>query len=160
MAQAHKVHVRIVTAEAQLSDDEADMVIAPGGGGEIGIQARHIPIVTTLKPGELRVRKAADEDIYSVSGGFMEVRNEDEGSAIIVLANAAERADTIDLARAQAARERAEERLAGARGQGESRGSEHGSAIDTTRAEAALARALTRIRVVEQYKTRRSLSHS
>src|SRR5260370_42080013 len=100
MANGHKVGVGGVTGEGQICDEEADLVIATGGAGELGVQARHIPLVTTLKPGELRVEQGSDEKIFAVAGGFMEVRNEDEGSAIIVLANAAERAESIDLARA------------------------------------------------------------
>jgi F-type H+-transporting ATPase subunit epsilon len=144
MANAHKVHLRIVTAEAQVLDQEADLVIAPGGAGELGIQARHIPLVTTLKPGELRVRQGEEEHILVVAGGFLEVRNEDEGSAVIVLANAAERAEELDLARAEAAKQRAEQRLA------ESQGN-----IDSARAQAALLRAIARLRVAERHQTRR-----
>jgi F-type H+-transporting ATPase subunit epsilon len=144
MASAHKVHLRIVTAEAQLLDTQADLVIARGGAGELGIQARHIPLVTTLKPGGLQVREADNEQLFAVSGGFMEVRNEDEGSSIIVLANSAEPAENIDIARADAARRRAEERLA-----------ERQEQIDTERAEAALTRALNRLKVAEIQKSRR-----
>jgi F-type H+-transporting ATPase subunit epsilon len=145
MASAHKVHLRIVTADAQVVDEEADMVIAPGGAGVLGIQARHIPLVTTLKPGELRIFHDDDEEIYAVAGGFLEVRNEDEGSAIIVLANAAENAAGIDIARAEAARARAEALL-----------SQSQSNVDAAGAQAALLRAMTRLRVAEQYRTRRS----
>jgi F-type H+-transporting ATPase subunit epsilon len=147
MAHAHKVHLRIVTADAQVFDEEADLIIAPGGGGELGIQARHIPIVTTLKPGELRVVQADAERAFAVSGGFLEVRNEDEGSAAIVLANAAEPAERIDVARAESARKRAEERLA-----------QRETDIDAARAEAALMRATARLKVVEQYSVRRSVT--
>jgi len=126
MAQAHKVRLRIVTADAEIFNEEADLIIAPGGAGELGIQARHIPIVTTLKPGELRVEQQQTEKVFAVTGGFLEVRNEDEGSAAIVLANAAEPAENIDVARAEAARQRAEERLAQRAGN-----------IDAARAEAA-----------------------
>jgi len=144
MAHAHKVHLRIVTADAQVLDEEADLVIAPGGAGELGIQARHIPIVTTLKPGELRILEQQTEKVFAVAGGFLEVRNEDEGSAAIVLANAAEPAEGIDVARAEAARHRAEERLA-----------QRDANIDAVRAEAALMRATARLKVVEQTNTRR-----
>jgi F-type H+-transporting ATPase subunit epsilon len=144
MAHAHKVHLRIVTADAQIFDEEADLIIAPGGAGELGIQARHIPIVTTLKAGQLRVEQQQNEKVFAVAGGFMEVRHEDEGSAAIVLAQAAEPAEAIDVARAEAARKRAEERLA-----------QRTADIDAVRAEAALTRAMARLKVVEQYNVRR-----
>lgn len=143
-----RLQLRIVTAERELTNDEADMVIAPGGAGELGILPRHMPIITTLKPGELRVRDGSVEHIYAVTGGFMEVRHaEVEGTAssqVIVLANAAERVEDIDIGRAEAARRRAEERLG-------SRAND----IDVVRAESALLRATTRLRVAEQYRTRR-----
>ncbi len=144
MAHAHKVHLRIVTADAQIFDEEADLIIAPGGAGELGIQARHIPLVTTLKPGELRVEQGQTEKVFAVTGGFLEVRNENEGSAAIVLANAAEPAENIDVSRAEAALQRAQERLA-----------QREANVDAARAEAALMRATARLKVVEQYRTRR-----
>ena len=143
MAQAHKVRLRIVTADAEIFNEEADLIIAPGGAGELGIQARHIPIVTTLKAGELRVEQQQTEKVFAVTGGFLEVRNEDEGSAAIVLANAAEPAENIDVARAEAARQRAEERLA-----------QRTENIDAVRAEAAVMRATARLKVVEQFRSR------
>lgn len=137
------LHLQIVTAERKLLDEEVDMVIAPGGDGELGILPRHIPIITTLKPGELRVRHNADEVPFVVAGGFLEVRNSPDGSEVIVLADAAERAEDIDLERAQAARQRAEQ----ARSQSQNN-------IEATAAEAALLRALARIRVAERHRNR------
>ncbi|MDB5076745.1 MAG: atpC [Chloroflexi bacterium] len=145
MANAHKVHLRIVTAEAQVYNSEADLIIAPGGAGELGIQARHIPIVTTLKPGTLRIIQNNDENIYALAGGFLEVRDDGEGSAAIVLAGSAESAENIDLERAEAARARAAQRL-----------SESQTEVDAARAQAALLRAAARIRVAELYRSRRS----
>ena len=139
------LHLQIVTAERKLLDGEADMVIAPGGAGELGILPHHIPIITTLKPGELRVLQHDEEVPFAVAGGFMEVRNSAEGSEVIVLADAAERAEDIDLERAQAARQRAEQ----ARAQSQSE-------IDAVAAETALLRALVRIRVAERYHRTRT----
>lgn len=142
-----KLHLQVVTAERQVIDEEADMVIAPGGAGELGILPRHIPLVTTLKPGVLRILNGAEEEAYAVAGGFMEVRNEPvhdvPSSKVIVLAGAAERAAEIDLARAEEAKRRAEQRLA-----------ERGSAVDATRAEASLLRAIARIRAGEYHRRR------
>jgi F-type H+-transporting ATPase subunit epsilon len=143
-----RLQLRIVTAERELSNDAADMVIAPGGAGELGILPRHLPIITTLKPGELRVRDGGVEHVYVVTGGFMEVRHaEVDGTAssqVIVLANAAERVEDIDIGRAEAARRRAEERL-----------SSRANDIDVVRAEASLLRATARLRVAEQHRARR-----
>jgi F-type H+-transporting ATPase subunit epsilon len=139
------LHLKIVTAEQQVLDEEADMVIAPGGAGELGILPRHIPIITTLKPGELRVRRTAGDQIFAIAGGFMEVRNEGErDSAVTILADAAERAEDIDLERAEKARQRAEQTL-----------TESASAVDSAAAQAALLRAITRIRVAEAHGRRR-----
>jgi F-type H+-transporting ATPase subunit epsilon len=149
MASAHKVRLRVVTTDAQILDTEADLVVAPGGAGELGIQARHIPLVTTLKPGELRVRQADDEHVYALSGGFMQVQHEGEGSLAIVLARAAELADKIDVSRAEAARRRAEERLAQAQEQ-----------VDTARAEAALNRAINRLKIADRRRASGTLPRS
>ncbi|HWE60202.1 MAG TPA: F0F1 ATP synthase subunit epsilon [Chloroflexota bacterium] len=142
-----KLQLQVVTAERQLLDEEADMVIAPGGAGELGILPRHMPLITTLKPGELRVLQSGEEHVYAVAGGFMEVRHaqvEDApGSQVIVLADAAERAEEIDIERAQEARRRAEEQIASS------------SDVDLIRAQAALLRAIARIRAAERARGRR-----
>jgi F-type H+-transporting ATPase subunit epsilon len=138
------LHLKIVTAEREVLNEDADIVIAPGGAGELGILPRHIPIITTLKPGELRVRRAAGDQIFAITGGFMEVRNQgDRDSAVTILADAAERAEEIDLVRAEAARQRAQQILA-----------ENTSAVDAAAAQAALLRAITRIRVAEAHGRR------
>lgn len=138
-----KLRLQIVTAERQLLEEDADMVIAPGGAGELGILPRHIPIITTLKPGELRVRQNNEEHTYAVTGGFMEVRHaqvdDAPGSQVIVLADAAERAADIDLERALEARRRAEEQI-----------SSKQADVDLIVAQAALLRAIIRIRVAER----------
>ncbi len=136
------LHVKMVTAERQLADEQADMVIAPGGAGEIGILPRHIPLITTLKAGELRIRKADEEQLYAVGGGFLEVRNIEGGSEVIVLADTAERAEDLDLERANAARLKAEQHLA-----------EKGDNVDAVAAQAALLRAIARIRVAERHRS-------
>ena len=97
----------IVTAERVVYSAEVDEVIAPGVEGQLGILPHHAPLMTTLQAGELRVKKGGAEDIMAISGGFLEVRPD----RVIVLADAAERAEEIDVARAEAAKQRAEERL-------------------------------------------------
>ena len=139
------LHVKMVTAERQLIDEQAEMVIAPGGAGEIGILPRHIPLITTLKPGELRIRRADEEQLFAVGGGFLEVRNVEGGSEVIVLADTAERAEELDLARAEEAKRRAEQHIA-----------DKSSAVDSVAAQASLLRALARIRVAERHRSRPS----
>ncbi len=100
--------LEIVTAERLVYSDEVDIVVAPGMEGELGILPHHAPLLTILQPGELRIQKTGQEDVYmAVTGGFLEVT----GNRVIVLADAAERSEEIDEARAQEALRRAEERL-------------------------------------------------
>ncbi|HLF23461.1 MAG TPA: F0F1 ATP synthase subunit epsilon, partial [Burkholderiales bacterium] len=101
------LHLEIVTQERRLFTGEVDMVVAPGSDGEMGILPHHASLLTTLKEGVLRVKHDGREDLFSVGGGFMEVQPD----RVIVLADAAERAEEIDLARAEEARRRAEELL-------------------------------------------------
>ena len=104
-----KLSVEIVTGERVVfTEDDVDMVVAPGSDGTLGILPRHAPLITTLAAGELRVKKGGREQSIVVFGGFMEVTPE----KVIVLADTAERAEEIDVARAEAARRRAEEALA------------------------------------------------
>jgi F-type H+-transporting ATPase subunit epsilon len=116
-----------------------DIVIAPGVEGELGILPQHTPLVTMLVPGELRVRRGGQEVSLFVSGGFLEVRPD----KVVVLADTAERVEEIDVARAEEARRRAEERLR-----------ERPRDLDVVRAELALRRSLVRLRLVEKRRRR------
>ena len=136
------LHVKMVTAERQLIDEQAEMVIAPGGAGEIGILPRHIPLITTLKPGELRIRRADEEQLFSVGGGFLEVRTIEGGSEVIVLADTAERAEDLDLSRAEEAKRQADQHLA-----------DKSDAVDSVAAQASLLRVIARIRVAERHRS-------
>ncbi|MCC6792550.1 MAG: F0F1 ATP synthase subunit epsilon [Thermomicrobiales bacterium] len=99
-----KLSVEIVTAERQvLADEDVDMVVAPGGEGVVGILPRHAPLLTTLRPGEIRIKKNGAETAMAVGGGFLQVNRD----RVLVLADTAERADEIDESRADAARQRA-----------------------------------------------------
>lgn len=118
---------RLVVAEV------VDEVVAPGIEGYFGVLPGHAPFLTTLGIGELMYRRGRDEFHLAVAGGFAEVRND----KVIVLVDTAERPTEIDRERAERARQRAEQRLAG-RAQEE---------IDYARAACALARALTRLQV-------------
>jgi F-type H+-transporting ATPase subunit epsilon len=136
------LRLEIVTAERQIFAEDVDMVVAPGSEGELGILPHHAPLLTTLKPGELRIKKSGEEILLAITGGFMEVLPD----RVTILADAAERAEEIDLARAEAARQRAQERVAG-----------HAVEIDRTRAMAAMARATARLRVAQKLASRRRM---
>jgi F-type H+-transporting ATPase subunit epsilon len=135
----------IVTAEREVFSDDVDEVVAPGVEGQLGILPHHAPLMTMLLPGELAVRKGGEEFYLAISGGFLEVRPD----RIIVLADAAERVEEIDVARAEEAKRRAEERLA-----------EHVPGVDAARAEAALHRSLVRLKVVARRRKRSGVQPS
>src|SRR4030042_724434 len=103
-----KLKLDIVPAERVVYSEEVDAVIAPGVEGQLGILPHHAPLMTTLQAGELRVKRGGGEDSLAISGGFLGVGPD----RVIVLADSAERAEEIDVARAEAAKRRAEERLA------------------------------------------------
>ena len=133
------IRLEIVTPEKAVYADDVDMVIAPASEGYVGILPHHAPLLTTLGPGEFRVKKGGVEEVMAVFGGFMDVR----GDRVIVLTDAAEPADEIDTQRAQEARDRAQQALAGPI-----------SAAEEARARASLQRALVRIRVSERKRRR------
>ena len=134
------IKLEIVTAERQIFSDDVNVLVADGVEGQLGILPHHAPLMTMLKPGELLIRKDNEETYMAVTGGFLEVRPD----KVIVLADACERAEEIDIARAEAAKQRAEEMLKA-----------HRPEIDTARAEAALRRSLIRLKVAER-KRRKS----
>ena len=134
------IRLDIVTAEQQVYSDEVDVIVAPGIEGELAILPHHTPLMTTLQPGELRVKQGGQEFSLAVSGGFLEVRPD----RVTILADAAERAEEIDIARAEEAKRRAEEQLG-----------RPATEVDSVRAEAALRRSLIRIKVGEKRRRRR-----
>lgn len=101
------IRCEIVSQDRTVFEGEVDILVAPGADGEMGILPHHAPLLTTLKPGVLKVRYHGREEVFAVSGGVMEVRPD----IVTVLADSAEHADEIDLARAEEARKRAEESL-------------------------------------------------
>lgn len=135
MAEAGTLRLEVVTPEERLVTEEVREVVAPGTEGYFGVLPGHIPFVTTLDTGDLTYRVDGEEHHLSLSGGYAEVRRD----RVIILADRAERAEHIDTARAQRARERAEQRI-----QQWSSGDE---TIDFARARAALERAVTRLEV-------------
>ncbi len=131
------VKLEIVTAERQIFSEDVTTIIAEGIDGQMTILPKHAPLITMLAPGELVLRKDGEEMYLVISGGFIEVRPE----KVIVLADACERSDEIDLERAAEAKRRAEERLKNLAQTPE---------MDQSRAEAALRRSLARLRVAEK----------
>jgi F-type H+-transporting ATPase subunit epsilon len=130
---AGKLDVEIVTGERVVfREADVDMVVAPGGAGMLGILPQHAPLITTLSYGELRIKKGSEEQSILVYGGFMEVGDD----KVLVLADSAERAEEIDVERAEAARHRAEASIAGRE-----------STIDLEEAQASLRRANLRLRI-------------
>tara|TARA_Y100000817_G_scaffold300437_1_gene279452 strand:+ start:202 stop:612 length:411 start_codon:yes stop_codon:yes gene_type:complete len=97
----------IVTAEKLVYSDEVSSVVAPGAEGQLGILPNHAPLLTSLKPGELKVSKEGEETNIAVSGGFLEVLK----NVVTILADTAERAEDIDVERAEAALNRAQEKV-------------------------------------------------
>ncbi|MFC1903179.1 F0F1 ATP synthase subunit epsilon [Chloroflexota bacterium] len=134
------IRLDVVTAEVEVFSGEVDVVVAPGVEGQLGILPHHTPLMTMLQPGELRARKGEEEFSLAIAGGFLEVRPD----RVIVLADAAERAEEIDIARAEEAKRRAQERL-----------KQPIREVDLAQAEAALRRALARLEVVQRRRKRR-----
>ncbi|MDD4984266.1 MAG: F0F1 ATP synthase subunit epsilon [Dehalococcoidales bacterium] len=130
----------VVTPESVVYAGTVSAVVAPGVEGEMGILPRHAPLITMLKPGELRIRKGDEETHLAVLGGFIEVLPH----SVTVLADAAERAEDIDVARVEEARHRAEEILADRKACG----------VDKARAEVELVRSLARLNVARKKRKR------
>ena len=97
------LQVELVSGEGILYEGKAQMVLAPGVRGQLGILPHHAPLVSVLMPGELRLKLEDREEFFAVGGGVMEVRDD----RVVILADTAERADEIDVERAGAARQRA-----------------------------------------------------
>jgi len=135
------IHVNIVSAEGAIFEGDADMVFAPAKAGEVGIAPRHAPLITTLKPGSVRVQSGDGEKLFYVTGGILEV----QPHLITVLADSALHAEQLDESEALAARERAKEMLEG----------KHG-AIDLARAQAELTEAEARYRAAQQLRGKRN----
>ena len=135
------IQVDIVSAEGEIFSGEAEMVFAPGQLGEIGIAPRHAPLLTKLKPGEVRVQSVdGQEQFFFVTGGILEV----QPTQVTVLADSALRAEDLDEDEALAARERAREALEGRHGE-----------IDIEQAQRDMVEAEARYRAAEKLKGRR-----
>ena len=106
-----KYPLRVVSVERSLFEGDVEFIIANGADGELGVLARHAPLMTILKPGPLRIQEVygGTEQVLFVGGGFLEVLPD----RVTVLADVAERAEEISVERAEEARRRAQEKLAG-----------------------------------------------
>ncbi|MCS6774588.1 MAG: F0F1 ATP synthase subunit epsilon [Anaerolineae bacterium] len=131
------LHLEIVTSDRTVFSGEVDMVTIPGSGGVMGVLPHHAPVLSTLKPGELRVKIGDEIYEYAIGGGFVDIHD----NRVIILADSAERADEIDIARAEAARQRAEELLKNPPANKE----------DLFKLEAALQRSRVRLQVARKH---------
>ncbi|MBL4743318.1 MAG: F0F1 ATP synthase subunit epsilon [Cycloclasticus sp.] len=131
------IHVDIVSAEASIYSGLAEMVYAPGIMGELGIAPRHAPLVTRLKPGEIRVDTGKEELDFFISGGILEV----QPHVITVLADTAIRADDLDEAKALEAKKRAEDKLA-----------DKSANIDFAKAQVELAEAAAQLQAISRLR--------
>jgi F-type H+-transporting ATPase subunit epsilon len=139
---AKTIHVDIVSAEQQIFSGEAAMVIVPGEGGELGILPEHIPLLTRIKPGTIRILPAGggEEEIIYVSGGMMEVQPD----LITVLADTSVRAHDLDEAKAMEAERLAKEAITNRTG-----------AMEIAQAQAELAEAAAQIAAIRKLRQRR-----
>lgn len=132
--------VEIVTPRRELFSGEVQMVTLPGVDGQMGVMGQHAPLLTTLDIGEIILHRPGEEDDYiAVTGGVVEVRPD----KVIVLARSAERADEIDIARAEAALHRAEE------------SHQNRPAEERRPVELALRRSQVRLKVAQRRRARR-----
>jgi F-type H+-transporting ATPase subunit epsilon len=136
---ANTVHIDVVSAEASIFSGEAEFVVAPAGAGEVGIYPNHAPMITTIKPGALRIKQTneAEETLIFISGGMLEV----QPGMITVLADTAIRGHDLDEAKAVAAKEAAEEAM-----------KNRTSDIDYAKAQAELAEAVAQIQAIQKLR--------
>ena len=128
--------LEIVTPERLVFSEEVDAVTLPGSEGELGVLPHHAPLVSTLGIGELRIRRGAEEELFAIAGGFLQVRPD----KVVVMAETADMSSEIDIETAREARREAERALAEG----------FDEPADLARARASLQRALIRIRVAER----------
>jgi len=138
---AMTIHVDIVSAEEQIFSGLAEMVYAPAVMGEVGIAPRHTPLISPLKPGEVRLDLGGGkEEFFFISGGILEV----QPHVVTVLSDTAIRADDLDEATAIEAKKRAEAALA-----------DQKTDIDIAKARAEIAAAAAQIAAIQKLKSRR-----
>ncbi len=137
---ANTIQIDIVSAEEEIWSGEGTMVFAPAEMGEIGIAPQHAPLLTRLKPGEIRVQQdSGEEQFFYVSGGMLEV----QGHVVTVLSDTALRASDLDEASALEAQRRAEQALA-----------DQTSDLELARAKAELIQAAAQIRAIQKLRSK------
>lgn len=137
---AMTMHVNIVSAEKELFSDTAEVVVAPASQGEVGIYPRHTQMLTTLKPGEVRItRQGGEEESIYVSGGILEV----QPHVVTILSDTAVRAADLDEAAAMQAKERAEQALKDKSGD-----------MEEAEAMAQLAEAVAQLQTIQKLRKR------
>ncbi len=136
---AHTVHIDVVSAEAEIFSGEAEFVVVPASAGEVGIYPNHAPMITTIKPGALRIKQAdvVEETLIFISGGMLEV----QPGMITVLADTAIRGHDLDEAKATAAKAAAEEAM-----------KNRTSDMDYAKAQAELAEAVAQIQAIQKLR--------
>ncbi|MDR0480398.1 MAG: F0F1 ATP synthase subunit epsilon [Gallionellaceae bacterium] len=136
---AMTVHVDVVSAEKSLFSGLAEVVIAPGQMGELGIYPRHAPLLTRIKPGSVRLKlpHQEQEQLIYVSGGMLEVQPD----VVTILADTAIRGEDLDEARALEAKLAAEEAI-----------KNRGSDIDYAKAQVELSQAIEQLRMIQKLK--------
>lgn len=135
-----KIKFKIVTLERVTYEDDIERLTVPTEAGEITVLPRHAPLVSILKPGELRIQKDGQEVLIAVSTGFLEIR---KNSQVYVLADSAERAEEIDIEAAKAARERAEQLL---------KEKQNRRDVDFAKLQAIINREVARLKVAGKYR--------
>lgn len=136
-----KLTLEILTPEGEILRDEIDELIAPTLNGEIGILPNHVPLVAQIMPGELRIKKAGKTSSYAITGGYIEVSN----NTATILGEYAVRADSIEIAKAEEAKKKAEARM-----------KEKVSKEDFAEIEAQLRRSILELKVGRKYKPSRN----
>ena len=139
MALPAHLHLEIVSADRSLVNEQVDEVQIPGAEGYLGVLPGHTPLLTTLQVGQLWYRQGQEKHFLAIAFGFAEIQPD----RVTILAEIAERADEIDVARAEAAKKRAEERL-----------SKPTVDIDFERARIALLKSLIRLQVASRGRIR------
>ena len=139
---AMTLHVDIVSAEKALYSGTAEVVIAPGERGELGIYPRHTPLLTTLKPGSVRIKvpNQAEEELVFVSGGILEV----QPHVVTILSDSAIRGADLDEAKALEAKRAAEEAM-----------KDKAASIDYAQAQAELAQAVAQLSAIQKLRKQR-----
>lgn len=135
---ASTIHCDIVSAESEIFSGDAQMVIVPGEQGDLGIAPRHAPLLTRLRPGQVRViRPDGEEEFYYISGGMLEI----QPHLVSVLSDTAQRASDLDEAAAVRAKEEAEKALA-----------DRSAGMEVAQAQAQLAQAMAQLAALERFR--------